>query len=118
MTKATKMTETTKTENDRKHQNDQNDQNGQNNQNNQKQPKGHFDVWLVLPSSKLFTIFFQERQLPLLVLYYTLFQHYCRHCGDHFCANCCNQYVPRYLFGATGMIIIFKDIIGWFKDDR
>lgn len=28
-------------------------------------------------------------------------RHYCRHCGDHFCANCCNQYVPRYLFGAT-----------------
>jgi len=28
-------------------------------------------------------------------------RHYCRHCGDHFCANCCNKYVPRYFFGAT-----------------
>jgi len=28
-------------------------------------------------------------------------RHYCRHCGDHFCASCCNRYVPRYFFGAT-----------------
>ena len=48
-------------------QNDQNDQNDQNNQKQLKQPK-QLNVWLVLPSSKLFTIFFQERQLPLLVI--------------------------------------------------
>lgn len=28
-------------------------------------------------------------------------RHYCRHCGDHFCANCCSRFVPRYFFGAT-----------------
>jgi len=28
-------------------------------------------------------------------------RNYCRHCGDHFCASCCNQQVPRYFFGAT-----------------
>jgi len=28
-------------------------------------------------------------------------RHYCRHCGDRFCWNCCNQLVPRYYFGAT-----------------
>ncbi|XP_029645929.1 protrudin isoform X3 [Octopus sinensis] len=28
-------------------------------------------------------------------------RYYCRHCGNHFCAKCCAQKVPKSLFGAT-----------------
>ncbi|XP_071089475.1 protrudin-like [Haliotis cracherodii] len=28
-------------------------------------------------------------------------RYYCRHCGNHFCNKCCNQKVPRSVFGAT-----------------
>ncbi|KAK7508720.1 hypothetical protein BaRGS_00000286 [Batillaria attramentaria] len=28
-------------------------------------------------------------------------RHYCRHCGNGFCHKCCNQKVPRSVFGAT-----------------
>lgn len=28
-------------------------------------------------------------------------RYYCRHCGNHFCSKCCNQKVPKSLFGAT-----------------
>ncbi|XP_076466395.1 uncharacterized protein LOC143297797 [Babylonia areolata] len=28
-------------------------------------------------------------------------RHYCRHCGNSFCHKCCNQKVPRSVFGAT-----------------
>ncbi|XP_060084616.1 protrudin-like [Ylistrum balloti] len=26
---------------------------------------------------------------------------YCRHCGNNFCTKCCNQKVPKSMFGAT-----------------
>ncbi|OWF41043.1 protrudin-like [Mizuhopecten yessoensis] len=28
-------------------------------------------------------------------------RYYCRHCGNNFCTKCCNQKVPKAMFGAT-----------------
>ncbi|XP_069140630.1 protrudin-like [Argopecten irradians] len=28
-------------------------------------------------------------------------RYYCRHCGNNFCTKCCNQKVPKSMFGAT-----------------
>lgn len=36
-----------------------------------------------------------------IVLFF-LPQLYCRHCGNNFCSKCCNQKVPKSMFGATG----------------
>ncbi|KAK3095380.1 hypothetical protein FSP39_014014 [Pinctada imbricata] len=52
-----------------------------------------------------------EIVIPLVYMYmyivgvlsmFSTFQFfYCRHCGNNFCSKCCNQKVPKSMFGAT-----------------
>lgn len=45
--------------------------------------------------------------LAFFSFFFFFSQYYCRHCGNHFCAKCCAQKVPKSLFGATGNSLIF-----------
>ncbi|KAL5015685.1 hypothetical protein ScPMuIL_005274 [Solemya velum] len=38
-------------------------------------------------------------------------RYYCRHCGNHFCAKCCNQKVPRSVFGATAPAALKETVL-------